>query len=190
MSVNFNGENLTMTIYKTKCGGIINVSGRTEAHLKAHPEVINLLDSAIKMINLPTIAQMYEGVIDMGRIIGRSRLAKTAPYKNGDKFYFALRTNRALPSRVVSADNIGEETTKIAIIAKPRGEGRNYELITAWIGELAKKEPWDSNFSNIEEFKESLNFWNTFALIHDPKVMGDMFASSWRKILVNSKYKC
>lgn len=177
-----------MTTYKTRCGGTIHISPRTKNHLRAHPEVFNHLQSATEKISLPTDAQKYEGEIDLGRVIGRSGVARTPPLEVGDKALFAFRTNRKLPSRVAPAGKVGEETTKIVVLARPGAIEKQYDLITSWIGTLAKKEPWDPSITSPEEFRECLIFWRSFAFVHDPDVMGRVFESSWSKILAGSRY--
>lgn len=176
-----------MTKYATKCGGTIFISRQAESHLQAHPEVLGLLQGAIKKISLPANAQKYEGEIDMGKLIGRTGVVSATPLEVGDQALFAYRTNRNLPSRVAPIGKIGEETTKIVVIARPSATERQYDLITSWIGTLAKKEPWDRSISGQEEFKACLTFWSSFALLHDPVVMGPVFESSWKKILTGSK---
>jgi hypothetical protein len=176
-----------MTTYKTRCGGTIHISPRAKNHLQAHPEVLDLLQSAIKKISLPTIDQNYEGEIDLGRVIGRSGVVNTTLLGLEDQALFACRRNRAMPSRVAPAGKVGEETTKIVVLARASGKGKHYELITSWIGTLAKKEPWDRSITSPEEFRECLAFWSSHALVHDPDVMGPAFESSWSEVLSNSR---
>ena len=172
-----------MTTYKTRCGGIMHITQKAKSHLQAHPEVLSFLQNGIERISLPKDGQKYEGEIDFGRVIGRSGLTRTSPLGVGNQADFTVRKGRTLPSRVVSTNQIGEETTKIVVVARPTFEEKHYELITSWMGPLAKKEPWDPSIKTIEEFRESLKFWTSFALVYKPQVMGPIWTSTCMKIL-------
>ncbi|MBI4088893.1 hypothetical protein HY415_02250 [Candidatus Kaiserbacteria bacterium] len=79
---------------------------------------------------------------------------------------------------------VGEETTKVAILASPsRQEAGTYVLVTAWVGTLARKEPWDPMIRSQEEYQECLRFWCSNALVWDPAVMSEPFESSWDEVL-------
>lgn len=172
-----------MIKYKTKCNGVINVPPQVEQHLNAHPNVVEHLSAAIGKIRLPTSQKKFECEIEMDRIIGRVGIVKTGPLQIGERALFALRENRKLPSRVASVGEFGQETSRIVVVAKPRHIDGQYDLITAWIGKLAEKEPWDRNISGRREFEDCLNFWCCSALVYDPALMGPMFESSWKDIL-------
>jgi hypothetical protein len=79
-----------------------------------------------------------------------------------------------LPSRVTNEVTVGQETHKLVLIARKQ-HSRTYQLVTSWIGSLARKEPWDHSIRSEHEFEECLNFWCSKALLHDPKTMGPMF---------------
>ena len=115
--------------------------------------------------------------------MGRAGLVKTAPIKIEDRALFALRANRKLPSRVANVGELGQETSRIVVVAKPSPIDGQYDLITAWIGKLAEKEPWDRNISGRREFEDCLNFWCCSALVYDPALMWPVFESSWKDIL-------
>jgi len=78
----------------------------------------------------------------------------------------------------------GPETSKVSVIGFPaRGEEGVYILITAWVGGLAKREPWDKNIRTEAERQECLAFWCKEALVYDEEVMGSPFTSSWEDVL-------
>lgn len=172
-----------MNQYKTACNGTINISQQAKHHLDAHPNVVKHLHGAIGTMHLPILRKKVECEIDMGRIIGRAGVVKTAPLQIGERARFALRANRKLPSRVANVGELGEETSRIVVIARPNHIESQYDLITAWIGTLAKKEPWDGSIAEPGEFQECLNFWSSTALVYDPAIMGPVFESSWKDIL-------
>lgn len=172
-----------MIQHKTKCNGVVNVPSQVEQHLNAHPNVVEHLSAAIGKIRLPTSQKKFECEIEMDRIIGRAGIVKTGPLQIGERALFSLRANRKLPSRVANVGKLGEETSRIVVVARPSLIENQYDLITAWIGTLARKEPWDRNISGRREFENCVNFWCCSALVYDPALMGPVFESSWRDIL-------
>lgn len=176
-----------MNQYRTACGGTINITQQARHHLIAHPNVVELLQAAIGEIHLPAVRRKIEEEIDVGRRIGRSGIVKTAPLEIGEPALFSLRANRKLPSRVAGVGELGEATSKIVVVARPSQIENQYDLITSWIGVLAKKEPWDGSIAERREFQECLGFWSTTALIYDPAVMGPVFESSWKDVLSHGR---
>lgn len=176
-----------MNQYRTACGGTIQIPQQVQHHLIAHANVVEHLHTAIGKIHLPVVQKKFEGEIDMGRLIGRSGIVKTAALQIGERTLFSLRANRKLPSRVANVGEFGEETSKIVVIARPSLIEKQYDLITSWIGVLARKEPWDGSIAEPREFQECLNFWSTTALVYDPAVMGPVFESSWKDVLTLGK---
>jgi hypothetical protein len=176
-------EKKSMNQYKTACNGTINIPQQAKRHLDAHPNVVEHLHAAIGKIHLPILRKKFECEIDMGSIIGRAGVVKTAPIQIGDRAVFALRTNRKLPSRVANVGELGEKTSRIVVVARPSPIGDQYDLVTAWIGTLARKEPWDGSIAERREFQESLSFWSSTALVYDPAIMEPVFESSWKEIL-------
>lgn len=176
-----------MIQYKTACGGTINLSHQAQVHLNAHPDVLTHLHAAIGQLHLPTTPRKIEEEIDIGQIIGRSGVIKTEPLQIGERALFSLRMNRTVPSRVAKVGELGEETSKIVVVARPSRTENQYDLITSWIGTLAKKEPWDKSIADGTEFEECLGFWRTTALVYDPRIMGPAIESSWKDVLVLAK---
>lgn len=176
-----------MNQHRTACGRTITIPQQAQQHLIAHPNVVKHLHEAIGKIHLPVVRKKIEEEIDVGRLIGRSGVVKTAPLQIGEKALFALRANRKLPSRVANVGECGEQTSKIVIVARPSLIENQYDLITSWIGVLARKEPWDASIAERREFQECLNFWSTTALVYDPAVMGPVFESTWQDVLTLGK---
>lgn len=176
-----------MNQYRTACGGTINIAQQAQHHLIAHPNVGEHLQTVIGKIHLPAVRRKIEEEIDVGRLIGRSGIVKTAPLDIREPALFALRANRKLPSRVAKVGVFGEETSKIVVVARPSQIENEYDLITSWIGVLAKKEPWDGSIAGRREFQECLDFWSTRAMVYDPAVMGPAFESSWKDVLSHGR---
>jgi hypothetical protein len=173
--------------YRTACGGTINISQQVQHHLIAHPNVVEHLHAAIGKIHLPVFLKKFEEEIEMGQVIGRSGVVKKAPLQIDEPALFAIRANRKLPSRVANVGEFGETTSRIVVVARPNPTVNHYDLITAWIGTLARKEPWDGSISERREFQECLRFWSSTALVYDSAVMGPVFESSWKDVLTLSK---
>lgn len=176
-----------MIHYKTACGGTINFPHQAQLHLNAHPNVLAHLHAAIGQLHLPAAPRKIEEEIDIGQIIGRSGVIKTEPLRMGERALFSLRTNRIAPSRVVNGGELGGETSKIVVIARPSRIYNQYDLITSWIGTLAKKEPSDKSIAQRAEFDECLDYWCTTALVYDSGTMGPVFESSWYDVLALAK---
>lgn len=176
-----------MNHYRTACNGKINIPQAVKHHLGAHPDVVDHLHAAIGKLHLPIYREKFEREIDMGRLIGRAGVVNTAPIQSGDTALFALRANRRLPSRVANVGELGEKTSRIVVVARPNLVESHYDLITAWIGALAKKEPWDGSIAERREFQECLSFWSSTALVYDRAVMGPVFESSWEEVLAGAK---
>ena len=176
-----------MNQYKTACGGTINIPHQAQQHLIAHPDVLAHLHAAISQLHLPRLPRKIEEEIDVGQIIGRSGVVKTAPLQMEEKALFSFRTTRKLPSRVAKVCDYGQETSKIVIIARPSSIENQYDLITSSVGTLAKKEPWDKSIVEKVEFQECLSFWCVTALVYDPTIMGPVFESSWQDVLTLGK---
>lgn len=174
---------LAVNSYRTACGVNIDVTERSHQHLKAHPEVLDILPEAIAKIRLPRQPHA-EMEVDMGRIVGVSSCVSTPSIGPDDQTLFALRTSRQFSSRVIT-DSLGTPTSKVVVIAKRDQVGRIF-LVTAWIGGLATKEPWDRFIKGPEQFKDCLDFWCSHALVHDPVTMGPVFQSTWNQVLSGS----
>ena len=176
-----------MNQYTTACGGTINIPRHVQEHLMAHPNVLAHLHAAIGQLHLPAVPRKIEEEIDVGQIIGRSGVVKTVPIKLGERALFSVRINRMVPSRVANNGELGEETSKIVVVARPSSIENQYDLITSWVGNLAKKEPSDKSIADSAEFEECLSFWCTTALVYDPGIMGPVFESSWKEVLTFAK---
>ena len=151
-------------------------------HLGAHPGILDLIPEIASKVSLPTDGSRLACQISLGRVVGQSSLIDTKKIALSEKTWFAVRKNRMKASRVVP-HAVPVETEMVSIVANPVDEN-TYELVTAWFGAFAPKEPWDPDLADDPSaYEESTHFWCSHALVHDPEVMGELFESTWEKIL-------
>ncbi len=168
-------------MYDTSCGGAITIPTSTLEHLTAHMDVFDLLPEAIRQVTLPTNNETLVVEVKMGRIVGRSGRVTTPPIGFDEATTFAIRLARPKASRVALKTQ-GAEVDQVVIIAGRTNRPKQYRLITAYIGTLAPREPWDRTLTD-EGRQASLQFWSRQALVYDPEVMGEPFRASWKDIL-------
>lgn len=168
----------------TKCKGRIIIPASTQEHMRAHPESWQLLPEAVGRLDLPKDGSELSIEFDFGRIIGRSGCIETPRIGFNQVSFFAMRLARAFPSRVVMGED-GPEIRHMTIKAVPAPHERvhSYQLITAYIGNLAPSEPWHLEQMSFEDFQESMDFWTTHALTYNPVTMSHPFPSTWTQVL-------
>ncbi len=170
------------TSYKTGCGGSIYLTEGVREHLEAHPGILDLIPEIASRVTLPTDGSRLASQISLGRVVGQSSLINTKKIGLSETAWFAVRKNRMKASRVVP-DAGPADTDLVSIVANPI-EKNSYELVTAWFGTMAPKEPWDPNLADDPAaYEESINFWCRHALVHDLAVMDEPFRSNWEKVL-------
>lgn len=161
------------------------IPNETFQHMKAHPEVMDLLVEAKNLIceddlNVPFAIS----VVDFGRIIGLNKCIE-----DHDSNMFALRASRQNVSRV-AINKEGIPCSTLVVIHMEDTENTNCRtLVTAFIGKPSYREPWDPHIASKEEFAQSLSFWSQNALIWDYETMDKPFVSSWDEILKESKWR-
>jgi hypothetical protein len=169
---------LKTTSYKTGCSGSIILTEGVREHLEAHPGILDLIPEIASKVALPTDGCRLVSKISLGRVVGQSSLINTKKIGLSETAWFAVRKNRMKASRVVP-DAGPADTDLVSIIANPI-EKKSYELVTAWFGVMAPKEPWDPDLvDDPVAYEESINFWCGHALVHDPEVMDEPFESMW-----------
>ena len=167
---------------KARCGGFINLTDSLREHLEAHPEILDLIPEIVSKVNIPTDGCRLASQTSLGRVVGQSSLIKTQKIGLSETAWFAIRKNRMKASRVVP-DAGPADTDLVSIVANPV-EKKSYELVTAWFGAMAPKEPWDPDLADDPSaYDESINFWCRHALVYDPELMRKPFRSNWNKIL-------
>jgi len=174
--------NSQKNIYKTWCGGSIILTEGVSNHLEAHSGILDLISEIASRVILPTNGSRLASQISLGRVVGQSSLINTKKIGLSETAWFAVRKNRMKASRVVP-DAGPADTDLVSIVANPI-EKDSYELVTAWFGAMAPKEPWDPDLADDPSaYEESINFWCSHALVHDLTVMDEPFESMWGKIL-------
>ena len=173
---------LKSTSYKTPCGGSIILTEGVREHLEAHPGILDLIPEIASRVTLPSDGSRLASQISLGRVVGQSSLINTKKIGLSETAWFAVRKNRMKASRVVP-DAGPVDTDLVSIVANPVEQG-SYELVTAWFGAMAPKEPWDPDLSDDPSvYEESINFWCSYALVHDLAVMDEPFRSTWETVL-------
>ena len=174
--------------YITNCGSVIKLSTNTHSHLEVHYKIIDYLPQAISQISFPNKQEdRIRMEIDLKKIIGKSSLINTEPITYNSDTYFSIRKGREGPSRVV-LDEKPKETSIISIIAEPKDE-KQYNLVSAWYGPIAPKEPWDNSLiKDKKALDESLSFWCCHALVYEVDFMQEPFESTWDKVISGIKY--
>ena len=172
-----------MITYKSSNHCLVELSNKTLSHLEAHPKIIDYLSEAISKTSIPIKQKdRIRMEIDLKKIVGKSSLINTEPITNNSDTYFSIRKEREGPSRVV-LDEDPQETSIISIVAEPTDEN-NYNLISAWYGHIAPREPWDNSLlKDKKALDESLSFWCCHALVYEVDFMQEPFISTWDKVM-------
>jgi len=127
------GDQISLT---TATGAPLLVTSAAQAHLEAHPTVLGVLTEAVARLTLPEAENVRAVEIELGRPLERATLLPAPSLELDTSASFALRRNRAHPSRVT------EETpttwdSAVVIWVKRANAGAPFELATAFIGKLA-----------------------------------------------------
>ena len=166
-------------VFKTAGEGNLIVSGETLKHLQTHKSVLQYLEEAAAKINVD--GGFFRQEIDLGKPLSESgEVYDETPITPTTKTTFAYRQGRHGATRVVPAGTPSGVATSISIIAYPETDG-SYVLITAFIGSLTPREPWDKNMKTDEEKQGALDFWCSCSLVHNPETMGAIFESTWEE---------
>ena len=137
------------------------VQDREDSHL--HGGVVDLLPEVLGEIRSGGRLFVVQEV-DLGRTVGQSTCVRTGP---GDVVVYAQREGRNGHTRFVK-NRQAEPCAYVAVILR-RLETGVYELVTAYIGRLAPREPFDPKAR-----QEAFTFWHSHALIwgSEPVVPG------------------
>lgn len=135
------------------------VVDRYNSHL--HESVMPLLPEAFARVESAG-RKFLVCELDFGRVVGESNCVATGP---GDEIVFAKRPKRLGLTRFVKNRQAEPTSFAVVILKTADGEPGAYALVTAFIGQLAEKEPWDKNIQNANERQRSLAFWNSHALV-------------------------
>ncbi|KKT72308.1 MAG: hypothetical protein UW66_C0006G0004 [Candidatus Moranbacteria bacterium GW2011_GWF1_44_4] len=166
----------------TANGKTISIPEDTKKHLSAHPDVLEFLEEAISKTVVPEKAKYFEGAINLGRIIGESKLIETEKIMPNEKTTFAFRLERKYPSRVIKNEK-GMLCDSVTIEIKFDNVKKEYYLSTAYVGFPCPYEPFYISDETSDEFKQALDFWCKHALVYDSVIMDSAFEASWDEVL-------
>jgi len=140
---------------------VVEIPEKTIDHMKAHSNVQwKHVEQAVSRLELGNRTFLME-TVELPYIIGKSNCVSSED-KDVQMLY---RKGRAGKSPVI-LDGEGTPTNKITIgICKKED---TYYLFTAFYGEKATREPWDTNIETEEEREECERFWSTHALCCTP----------------------
>ena len=152
-------------------------------HPESHSHRPDLNTEAISKITLPE-GTFHRETVDMGRIIGKDHLVEIEP--DSITFYWK-RGNRSGASHMVLQDADDTKYVTVILCVCRKEEGTPSELIGKWIlitlfeGCPGKQEPFDKEFENkaedekvAEAYRDSVNFWETHALVPTEKEMKEI----------------
>lgn len=127
-------------------------------HMQVHANVLSLLDEVIP--NLTVGHQAFiKTDIDMGRVVGVTDCVETTKW---DDIVFAKRTGRPGKTRFVK-NRERPECNHVTVVMKR--VGNKLKLLTAFIGRLAEREPFDMSIRSDAEYARSKSFWDKHALV-------------------------
>ena len=129
------------------------VFDRPSSHIHSDETVEKYLPLTLERIDSMKRDFIVEA-IDFGEEIGVSKCVET---KADDEIVYAVRPKRRGPTRFVK-NREGEPTSEFTVILKKVDQG--YIVITAFVGPLAEKEPWDPTATEASKV-----FWSNHALI-------------------------
>lgn len=128
-------------------------------HLLAHRGVIDLLPECFERLG-DAREHIICKSIDMDRIVGKSDCVATS---DADEIVYAQRYRRRGLTRFVK-NRESVPSSHVTVIMKKIKPDR-YVVLTAFVGQLAQREPWDRTIKNSIEQVASLLFWKNHALV-------------------------
>ena len=167
--------------YRTKCGGVLVLPPKTKEHLVAHSVVSDLLEEVAGLLELLRDGSFVAREVELSRVVGRSGCVSATAVGLEGEANFALRVGRRKASRVAIGVEGPEASTVVVLACADKAVKGTYVLITAYVGALAPKEPWDA--APGPEREASLAFWGSHALVWDPEVMGEPVTANWSAII-------
>ena len=168
--------------FKTGCGGSIHLTDSVKEHLEAHQGILGLIPVIASRVILPIDGGRLTSQISLERVVGQSSLINTKKIGLSELAWFAVRKNRMKASRVVPGA-APVDTDLVSIVANSI-KNNSYELVTAWFGAMAPKEPWDPDLADDPAaYEESIHFWCSHGLVYSSETMLEPFESTWGNIL-------
>jgi hypothetical protein len=136
-----------------------------ESHFHQHPEVFRYLTEALNMLldkgALDNLQGTLKTSVDFAEPIGTTDCIPTEPE---DEIFYAQRRGRKTFTRFVKNKQAPECSTLTMVLAQGNKPNR-INVITAYIGYQAEREPLDNSIKTQEEFARCVEFWKNHALI-------------------------
>lgn len=138
-----------------------------EAHFHQHPEVFHYLQEALeKLMKEDRLSDLQEkGMVkislDFGYSLGTSDCIETTPE---DEIFYAQRRGRSTFTRFVK-NRVAPECSTLTMVLAQGNKPNRINVVTAYVGYQAEKEPLDGSIKNRDDFEKSVEFWKTHALI-------------------------
>ena len=150
-------------IGKTRDGSNIYEYGESHFHEESGLDY-DILEKAIGVIDSKGRETIKEQV-NFDRPLGLNMCVDVG---EDDKIVMVYRKGRLGKTPMVRG-RTPKECNSVIVIAKKKNEMSNsdYQLLTAYVGELAEKEPWDPTIEDESERKRCEEFWNSHALIYN-----------------------
>lgn len=130
-------------------------------HMQAHLDVLPFIEEAITLIKFSD-DKIQKVVVDFGRIVGKTTCVTVT---DNDEIYYAIRSGRKWPSKMVKNREPEECSTMCLVIKKTKYENV-YRLITAYFGFKSEREEFDTNVTSDLEKERVFSFWKNKALIY------------------------
>lgn len=137
----------------------MHIPQKTMDHLRAHggKKMIALAEKVFGYHNnAGTLTPFTPLTLEFPEEVGFSECLVVAECTMNDEILVQKRTGRTKWSRAVNQKP--EPTNFVTIIVN-----RNWDLVTAYCGKPAPREPWDPSMDK-EQFLESIEFWSYHAL--------------------------
>ena len=131
----------------------------TYSHMLAHPDVqMDDIKEAISKIDYKAPFQMAQ--VDLGRICGKDACIEIPAGMNPE-----MRTRKGRQGKTpVFLSGVEAADTSILTVGICKDDDGKDTLFTAFYGQLAPKEPWDTRLSDSER-SEAESFWASHALV-------------------------
>ena len=138
------------------------------SHLDQHADVRPLVGEALRQIRVSKDQDRFGTTVDLGRILGTQSCVTTG---EGDEIVYMMRIkDDGSPARAgfirFVLNREPEPSSCVTVLAERDEETRTWILLTAWVGQLAEKEPWDETCDD-EEYTAACQFWANHALCDD-----------------------
>jgi len=147
-----------------KCGRYV-VHDREDSHLHLPAEMVRIVLER----NYLGLRGVKEGDVVVRHLVGAlpkrhpCYLIHTGPdWGSKYKIYYKKRGDRPYFSRMVKGAT-PRDTWSLTIVLKRIGDV--FVILTAYAGDPSPKEPGDNSIQTPEEYKKSIHFWRTHALI-------------------------